>query len=101
MAAFAGDEHREKLRSWSLLLGEHQLGYGICRCWDLQFLVSPVSFSSMLPSPRIPEHLMQVPDLIDLALTVFFGGRWHILQTGAQMNIQENNYHCLIQANLT
>ena len=41
---------------------------------------------------------MQVPDLIDLALTALFGGRWHILQTGVQMNIQENNCHCLIQA---
>ena len=28
----------------------------------------------MLTCPRMPEHLMQVPDLIDLALTVFFGG---------------------------
>ena len=27
-------------------IGEHQLGYGICRCWDLQFLVSPVSSNS-------------------------------------------------------
>ena len=70
----------------------------ICRCWDLRFLVSPVSFSSMLTCPRIPDHLMQVPDLTDLALTVLFGGRWHILQTDAQMNIQENNCHCLIQA---
>ena len=58
----------------SKALGEHQLGYGICRCWDLQFLVSPVSFSSMLPCPRIPEHLVQVPDLIDLVLTVLFWG---------------------------
>ena len=34
----------------------------------------PRFFSSMLPCPRIPEHLMQAPDLIDLALTVLFGG---------------------------
>ena len=43
---------------------------------------------------------MQVPDLIDLALAVLFGGRWHILQTGAHMNIQENNSHCLVQAKI-
>ena len=68
------------------------VGAGTCNFWSAPF------FSSMLPCPRIPEHLMQVPDLIDLALTVFFGGRWHILQTGVHMNIQENNSHCLIQA---
>ena len=79
-----------------VFLGEHQLGYGICTCWDLQFLVSPVSSSSMLPCPRLPKHLIQVPDLIDLALPVFFGGRWHILQTSAQVSIQENNFHSFV-----
>ena len=54
--------------------------------------------SSMLPCPRLPEHLIQVPDLIDLALPVLFGGRWHILQTSAQVNIQENKSHCLVQS---
>ena len=74
-------------------LGEHQLGYGICRCWDLQFLVSPVFFIhvAMPTCPRIPEHRIQVPYLIDLALPVLLGRRCHILQTSAQVNIQENS----------
>ena len=74
--------------------------------WDLQVLGlaifgQPRFSSSMLPCPRLPEHLIQVPDLIDLALPVFFGGRWHILQTSAQINIQENKSHCLVQSSLT
>ena len=78
-------------------VGEHQLGYGICRCWDLQFLVSPV-FSSMSPCTHIPEHLMQVPDLIDFALPVLFGGKWHILHMSMRVCIQENSSHCPLQS---
>ena len=55
--------------------------------------------SSMLPCPRIPEHLTQVPDLIDSAVPVLFGGRWHILHMSAQVSIEENNSHSLIQSN--
>ena len=28
----------------------------------------------------------------------FLGGRWHIIQTSAQVSIQENHSHCLIQS---
>ena len=45
------------------------VGAGTCNSWSTRFL-----FASMLPCPRIPEHLMQVPDLIDLVLTVLLGG---------------------------
>ena len=43
---------------------------------------------------------MQVPDLIDLALLLLFGG-WHILQTSEQASIQENSSHCLYNQRLT
>ena len=51
--------------------------------WDAQVLGLAIFgqplFSSMSPCTRIPEHLMQVPNLIDFTLPVLFGGRWHIL----------------------
>ena len=67
---------------------------GTCKFWSAPF------FSSMSPCPRIPEHLMQVPDLIDVALPVLFGGRWHILQTSAQVSIKKKTFGHIFRAPL-
>ena len=67
-------------------------GAGTCNFWSAPF------FSSMSPCTRIPEHLMQVPDLIDFALPVLFGGRWHILHMSMRVSIQENSFHCPLQS---
>ena len=64
-------------------------GAGTCNFWSAPF------FSPMCPCTRIPEHLMQVPDLIDFALP----GRGHILPPHEHASLHSrNSFHCPLQS---